>query len=560
LSQRSKVKSVSASEAPLGPFSSAGVLFAAALGIALLIYWPSLQGPFLSDDSIYLTQNPQVQAVTVENLREILDPTGDLALRVANYAPLHLLAHMAEWTLFGDRLPAYHLVNLALHALVVVLLMGLLRDSKVPFRWALLAGLLFLAHPANVEAVAWISQLKTLLAMTLLLVALRVRRRRPVAGAVAFALALLAKALAAVALPVAVLLEWTRDRTGGAEEGVTSRWSDLVVWSAILAAFAAVELWALGHVQIGNAPISEDAAVRLWDSLAIAARYLVMAATSYGVSAFHQPDPVTSPRDPWVIGALAMLALLGARSLWALIRRRQEAAWWAWAAISFLPVSQITPFVYPIADRYLYFILPGLLGGVLLAGRELLAPLAGSPPAGRLARAGEVAALCLGIAFAWQSAGRAALWTSERLLLADAVRHYPDGPSAHYAKAREAASWGDPAAAVDHLRRATARGQHSLEHLMVDPGFAPIRSHPDFQRLAGQLARRQIEEMSRASRLTEPNRIKLAEAHLIAGEPERAVEILEEILEEGGDFEAVARALLVRARAEARSGPKLEGR
>jgi hypothetical protein len=285
-----------------------------------------------------------------------------------------------------------------------------------------------------------------------------------------------------------------------------------------------------------------------------------MAATSYGVSAFHQPDPATSPGDPWVIGALAVLTLLGARSLWALIRRREEAAWWAWAAISFLPVSQITPFVYPIADRYLYFILPGLLGGTLLAARELLAPLAERPRARPLARAGEVAVLCLGMAFAWQSGERAALWTSERLLLADAVRHYPDGPSAHYAKAREAATWGNAAAAVDHLRRATARGQHSLEQLFADPGFAAIRSHPDFQQLARQLARRQIEEMARASRLTEPNRIKLAQAHLTAGEPERAVEILEEILEERGDFEAVVRALLSQARAEARRAPKLEAR
>ena len=66
--------------------------------------------------------------------------------------------------------------------------------------------------------------------------------------------------------------------------------------------------------------------------------------------------------------------------------------------------------------------------------------------------------------------------------------------------------------------------------------------------------------MGRASRLTEPNRIQLAEAHLIAGEPERAVEILEAILAEGGDFEATVRGLLVQARAEAARTRKLEAR
>ena len=554
-----RARSDSASEAPLGLFSSTIALYAAAFAIALVIYLPSVRGPFVSDDRIYLTQNPQVQSVTVENLLQILDPTGDLSLRVANYAPLHLLGHMAEWAFFGESTLPYHLVNVALHALVAVLLIGLLRESSIPPRWALLGGALFLVHPANVEAVAWISQLKTLLAMALLLLALSLRRRRPVMGAVAFVLSLLAKALAAVALPVALLLERARGRAGGAE-GNGPRWNDLVVWGVALAAFATVELWALGHAQIGNAPISEDGAVRIWSSLAIAGRYLLIAATSYGVSAFHQPDPVTSPIDPWVIGALAMLVLLGARSLWALIRRREEAAWWAWAVISFLPVSQITPFVYPIADRYLYFILPGLLGGMLLAGRDLLAPLARNPRAGQLARAAEVAVLCLGIAFAWQSYGRAALWTSEGLLLADAIRHYPEGPSAHYVKAHEAATWGDPAAAVEHLRRATAGGQHGLEQLFADPGFVAIRSHPDFQQLARQLARRQIEEMGRASRLTVPNRIQLAEAHLIAGDPERAVEILEETLAEGGGFEAAVRGLLVQARAEVARARKREAR
>ncbi len=178
----------------------------------------------------------------------------------------------------------------------------------------------------------------------------------------------------------------------------------------------------------------------------------------------------------------------------------------------------------------------------------------------RLARAAEVAVLCLGIAFAWQSSERAALWTSERLLLADTVRNYPEGPSAHFVKARDAATWGDPAVAVAHLRQATDRGQHSLEQLFTDPALSRIRSHPDFERLARELARRQIEEIGRAPRLTEPNRIKLAQAHRIAGEPERAVEILEEILAEGADFEAAVRALLVQVRAEASRARRLQAR
>jgi len=554
LAKRKSARSRGARDARRWPAAAAIASYAAAFGIALLIYHPSLRGPFLHDDHIYLTMNPHVQQVSVDNLLAILDPRGEVTLRTANYAPLHLLGHMAEWALFGDRLLAYHVVNVALHAWVTVLLIGLLRDSGVPPRGALLAGGLFLVHPANVEAVAWISQLKTVLAMALMLVALRVRRRRPVVGALAFALALMAKALAAVALPVALLLEWARGGAGPAGRRV----GDLVFWGVALSAFAVVEFWALGHVQTGNVPLSEDVAVRVWTTLAIAARYLVMAATSYGVSAWHQPGPTLSPLDPWVLAAFAFVAGLGALLLRALRGRREEAAWWAWALLSFLPVAQITPFLYPMADRYLYFILPGLLGGCLLAGRDALATL-GRSTAERLARAAQVAAVGLAFVFAWHSVGRAELWTSEQRTLGDAMRNYPDGATAHYSRALEAAARGDGAVAVAHLRRASARGQHGLTQLFRDPGLARLHGQPEFQELLRQLARRHIETGERLERLSEANRIKLAQAHLIAGEPERAVEILEQMLAAGTKFEPTVRASLAQARWAAQRRRQLEG-
>ena len=82
--------------------------------------------------------------------------------------------------------------------------------------------------------------------------------------------------------------------------------------------------------------------------------------------------------------------------------------------------------------------------------------------------------LCLAIAFAWQSYGRAALWTSEGLLLADAIRHYPEGPSAHYAKAREA---------LDRLRNVVGRLESSWRPATAEEGFEIVR------RRAGPLGR-----------------------------------------------------------------------
>ena len=86
------------------------------------------------------------------------------------------------------------------------------------------------------------------------------------------------------------------------------------------------------------------------------------------MSAFAEPPPVQSWLDPWWLAALPLGIGVGWRAIWAVSRRREEGAWWVAAAASFAPVSQLFPFLIPVADRYLYFILPGLIGGAIALG------------------------------------------------------------------------------------------------------------------------------------------------------------------------------------------------
>ena len=349
-----------------------GALAFAFLAVSAAIFWPSLPGPFISDDIMYVAMNPYVQVASLEHVRAILDPFGDVALMAANWAPVHLLAHMLEWQIFGVNVAAYHLTNAVLHAMVSLLLVALLAASRVPFAAAALAGAFFLVHPANVEAVAWISQLKTVLAMAFMLGALLLRERRPALATLAFFLALLCKALAAVAVPMAWALDWAREREGDGDGTVerqrparrTTRWA----WGVSFVAFAVVQFVPFLYQHPGGSAVAESPLdVRVWSSAAIGMRYLVMAATGLGVSTFHEPAPVESPLDAWVLAGFAAGLVLAARMLATLRSRRAEAAWWVLAAGSFAPVAQLFRFLYLMADRYLYFILPGLLGGALLA-------------------------------------------------------------------------------------------------------------------------------------------------------------------------------------------------
>jgi tetratricopeptide (TPR) repeat protein len=527
--------------------------FVAFLGfavLALFVYREALHGPLVSDDFGYITANPYTASLSTANVAAILDPRGDARLYTANYAPVHLLLHALERQIFADDVLGYHLVGVLVHAANAALLAALLAASGVPRGWALWGGALFAVHPANVEAVAWISQLKTHGALALTLAALLAWRRRPGLASLLFGLALLTKASAACALPMAAAFTWARG--GGRRE-----WTWLGVWTGILVLYAIPQLTAIGHLGGVEVEAFADPWVQLRTIAAVGARYLAMAATGYGVSPFQEPPPALSWLDPWWLAALPAALLLGWRTLRALGRRREEAAWWIGAAAAFAPVSQLFPFLNPVADRYLYFILPGLIGGTLLAladtRRETAAPW--RPP-----RLGEVAAASLAVFFAFQASAQVRLWQNETFLYVDAALHYPDGSTAHFLRARRAARDGDVETAVAALQLAAERGLDTWLAILGDPGFAGIRGDPAFVAVIREIAGRWLAVAERRGYATQPELRKVAQAHLVREEFAEAEAALEAALRAGGPLDEELRAELARLRAQAARGVDGSGR
>ncbi len=497
--------------------------FAVAVGASLFAYRSCLRGDFISDDQIFLVANPFTAELSQENFREIVDPGGAARLLTVSYAPLHLLVSALEVRLFGADTLGYHLLNVLLHAGNSVLFAALLAATGAPLGAALLAGLIFALHPANVEAVAWMSQLKTLLAFGLGFGAVLCLERRPLLATLLFAAALLSKLAAAALLCMAAALVFAR---GGGRRA----WAWLSAWAAIagLVAVAQLDAFAAGGSYLE--PAFEDPLAKLRTMAAVGARYLPMAASSWGLSAYHEPPPALSWTDPWWLAALPIGALLAARLVFSLRRRRAEAAWWTLAAASFAPVSQIVPFHQPMADRYLYFILPGLLGGALFLGLELRARLAPrlSAPLGGAALAG---ALLLAVFFGWRAEQRAALWQRVELLLVDAAGQYPEGSKALYIRAVQAAQAGDVAASVAALREADARRKLSRVHQVErDPWLAPLHDTPEFRAYLREVARDRI-ELARRQHLSSPAGLRWqAGAHALLGDYERAIALLEQAI------------------------------
>jgi hypothetical protein len=529
-----------------------GLLWLAFFGAGLIVYAPALSGAFFSDDLHYVARNPHVQEPSLEHLAAILNPWSSATIGVVNYAPVHLLLHSAGWQLFGEQVLGHHALNLAMHALASTLLVCLLRSSRLPRAAAVLGGAVFLLHPANVEAVAWINQLKTTAALALALGALLAHRRHPGPATLLFGLALLAKAQAAVALPAALLLDWTR--------GSRVRWGWLAAWALLLGAYAGIEFSI--HQRAGVAIVSlHDRPLVLARTIgAHAMRYLVMTTTGRGLSAFHEPPAAESWLDPWWLGGFACLALLGARTLSALRARREESLYWVWAALSFALVCQIFPFQYPIGDRYLYFILPGLLGGSLLALRDLpdgWALAARSRLPGRLRAqpallAGGLASLAL-LGLAGRSHARAEIWSSPGSVVADAIRNYPDGIAAQLARAGGAARDGDAEAAAESLRAAWARGFNRLDQVWGQPPFAQVQHDPRVQAVLREIADWWLDWGAALEAPTQAELRSMALARLVRGEPDQALALLEQALDRGGPDDANLRAVIAQLRSRQRA-------
>lgn len=341
-------------------------------------YANAFAGTFQFDDWNVIAADPRVQSLAA------------WWASMPGIRPLLKLSYAANHA-SGLGLAGFHAVNVAVHAANALLALALLRRLEAraappatpPSRAPLVGALLFALHPAQTEAVTYVSGRSSALAATLVLASALVH----VAGrdgwrprlARLLSPALLACALGvkelAVALPAVLLAIEAADlrRPASLRGAVRATAGHLLVLACGLALFAASRTYA-----------------RLVEaSLALRGAWSNVLTHLHGVAWLAgqalRPDRLDAdPAIPAVarldaVAAVTALALAAAVALaLALLRRRPLAALGlAWTVLWLPPAGLLLPRPEPANDRQLYL---SLLGAGWLAGRGLVA-LRGRAPA-----------------------------------------------------------------------------------------------------------------------------------------------------------------------------------
>ena len=308
-------------------------------------------GFFRIDDQQYVVSNPWIQGVTWKHLAQILSSPYYL-----NYSPLHLLSYALDYSVGGLNAYAFHLSSNLWAGIVagfVYLVALTLTQQRIT---AVVAALLFVVHPAHVEAVAWISNRKDLVAAAFVLPCviayLKYRQRGAISWYIVslllFLCALLGKLSVAAFPAVLVVLDLVLEKRSLSRSIIDK------IPFFVLAALVAV---AVQHAQPSTG---------LQPDLAMHAKAFVQSLwllTGLGNYVIYRvpPEPGDSLSLFVELGILLGLFLFP----W-LLRKRYPVATVLiyWILFTYLP-TQVLPFSYPVADRYLF--LPSVGAVILIA-------------------------------------------------------------------------------------------------------------------------------------------------------------------------------------------------
>jgi Flp pilus assembly protein TadD len=361
------------------------------LFVAVAAYANALGNGFAYDDNRVVAMNP---VVTLGKWGQaLLGPYWQGARAGSGlYRPVTVASLVAEWHAWGGSTLGFHAVNVALHALICVLLYALLRRF-LPRGAATVGALLFAIHPVHVEAVANVVGVAELLAAASFVGACLLyldgarwgptgRAVRLVGLALFYLLGLGSKEIAVTLPAVLVLLEAFRPEADAGRDpgraGLAARLRGdapvFVALVAVLGAYLVLRLSVLGTIT-GEVPAPAlrglPTADRVLTALTVWPEYLRLLVFPADLSADYSPAVLMVVHGVGVQVVLGAVILVSLAGLTWLVRERAPviSLGLGWFLVTILPVSNlIVPAGILLAERTLYLPSVGLsflVGGIV---------------------------------------------------------------------------------------------------------------------------------------------------------------------------------------------------
>lgn len=456
--------------------------------VTLAVFGNTLTAGFVLDDTAYIVENHVLR--DLGNLWKFIDVPADSV--VQDLSPGFLKGRNIRWVSFaidyaiGRGAPwVFHLTNLILHASAAFLLY-LLSLRWLGKGWALFAALLFLVHPIQTNAVAYIFGRKDILAalftLGTLICCYRFREsgrvRWLVVASVAYVTGFLSKENAIVA-PVLLLAAdvafWPRTSLGGCgrEDWFRSLISRSEYWvlagvgmALMFRQLGVSGIWAALNGVVGLITFPDLLwAGPLWGPYLVTPEpnlslanlllfYFAKLLWPFGLLADYKDVFSVDLVPPGLSVPIGIVG--GALILYAMVKSRGPLAVFffgvAWVIVALLPVCHFVPFHYPVAEHYLYLPVAGFSLSVAATGEKWLSR-------GGLWSQWVVIGILLAL-----SAGtimRNQAWQSMVTLTQDILEKAPDHPRAKNTLVHLLAEQGDYAAALFLAEEMTSRNPAS---------------------------------------------------------------------------------------------------
>jgi Flp pilus assembly protein TadD len=474
---------------------TARILPPAAIVLAgLLAYSSAFPGAFVFDDAFNVERNAQLD----RPLDYLPGGPGYAAQpnRAATFATFAI-----DRAIAGND-PSFHrAVNVAIHLASALLVLAMVlaafrsprlrRSSLAPSAWAvgMAAGLLFVAHPIQTQAVTYIVQrlasLATLFYLLSALLYLRWRiggeagatgwkARTGYGGSIVAALLATRSKEIAFTLPAALLLleavlldgPWRKRLAGLAPFVVVAA----LIPATVLLASAPAGASLADPTEATRVQTAMSRGDYLLTQFTVVARYLGLIAVPVGQTVDHDVTLRHTLADPAVLGSAALLLALAALAVWLFLgsspRRprpldpaaRLAALGIAWFFLALLVESSLIPIVDVMYEHRVYLPFAGLSISIATMLALLARRLAPQRAAAITAAAGLLLAAVLG-AVTWK---RNEVWSSEAALWADAVSRSP-------AKARPRHNLG---VTLERLGRRAEAMSLLQDAVRLDPAYA----------------------------------------------------------------------------------------